>query len=146
MRMTQEQLDQVLARNARLTRQRKPRSSVDVSHETAWPVPPKRQKYGNKKTQTLDGIVHDSGKEARRWDALQLRARSGEISELRRQVPFALVVSGLHVCSYVADFVYRDGAALVVEDVKSEVTRKLAAWRIKVKLMAACHGLQVTEV
>lgn len=103
-------------------------------------------KYGNKRTQTLDGIVHDSGKEARRWEELRLRERAGEITGLRRQVPFALVVNGVLVCSYEADAVYVEGAATIVEDTKSEPTRKKRDYRIKVKLMQAIHGIQVREV
>lgn len=106
----------------------------------------KRPKYGNRKVTDATGAVHDSGKEFRRWQELQLRERAGEITKLRRQVPFACVVNGILVCQYVADVVYEESAALVVEDCKSEPTRKLAAYRIKAKLMAAIHGIQVREV
>lgn len=106
----------------------------------------KRPKYGNRKVVDAEGNVHDSTKEFRRWEELQFRARAGELAELRRQVPFALVVNGVLVCQYVADFVYREGATTIVEDCKSPPTRKLAAWRIKRKLMLACHGIDVREV
>lgn len=110
-------------------------------------VPKQKQpKYRNVKVTDATGKVHDSGKEFRRWQALQLRERAGEITELRRQVPFALVVNGVLVCQYVADFVYVEGAATIVEDCKSPPTRKLAAYRIKVKLMQAIHGIQIREV
>ena len=115
-------------------------------HARATPVTPKRQKYGNRKVTDAEGRVHDSTKEYRRWCELQLRERNGEITGLRRQVPFALVVNDVLVCSYEADAVYREGAALVVEDTKSAITRKKRDYRIKVKLMQAIHGLQVREV
>jgi hypothetical protein len=107
---------------------------------------PKRPKYGNRKVTDAEGNVHDSTKEYRRWQQLQLRERAGEISRLRRQVPYALVVNSVLVCQYVADFDYIEGEARIVEDCKSEPTRKLAAFRIKSKLMQAIHGIQVREV
>jgi hypothetical protein len=110
------------------------------------PATTKRPKYGNVKVTDASGAVHDSGKEYRRWCALELRARAGDIVGLRRQVPYALVVNGILVCQYVADFVYTEGAATIVEDCKSPPTRKLAAFRIKAKLMQAIHGLQIREV
>ena len=104
----------------------------------------RKPKYRNQKASNKDGTF-DSGKEARRWSELVLLERAGKIAQLRRQVPYALVVNGIHVCSYIADAVYSEGARVVVEDTKSEVTRKLPVYRIKVKLMQACHGLQVSE-
>ena len=48
-------------------------------------------KYGNRKTLTSDGILHDSRKEALRWTQLQILWREGVISDLRRQVEFLLI-------------------------------------------------------
>lgn len=109
-------------------------------------APKNPSKYGNRKVTDAEGNVHDSTKEFRRWQELQLRERAGEIRSLRRQVPFALVVGGVLVCTYVADFVYEHAAATIVEDCKSPPTRKLAAYSIKRKLMQAIHGLQIREV
>lgn len=134
MRMTEEQYQAYLARGGST-------STIKV----ATP-PPKRPKYGNRKVTDATGAVHDSTKEYRRWCELQLREKAGEISQLRRQVPFALVVNGELIARYVADAVYVDGAATIVEDCKSPQTRKLEAFRMKVRLMQACHGLQVREV
>lgn len=106
----------------------------------------KRPKYGNRKVVDGEGNVHDSTKEFKRWQELELMARAGTIAELRRQVPFALVHNGVLIARYIADFVYFDGKRAVVEDVKSPQTRKLEAYRMKVRLMQACHGLQVNEV
>lgn len=106
----------------------------------------KTPKYRNVKTASVDGIVHDAKGESQRWEDLKLMERAGEIRNLRRQVVYALVVNGLLVTTYKADFVYEDGAATVVEDRKSPRTRKLESFRHKVKLMQAIHGLQVREV
>ena len=134
MRMTQEQYDALMA-----SRRAKPMPAALVPK-------PKPSKYGNRKVTDSEGNVHDSGKEYRRWCELQLREQAGEISALRRQVPYALTVNGVLVCQYIADFVYVEGAATRVEDCKSPATRKLAAFRIKAKLMQAIHGIQINEV
>lgn len=105
----------------------------------------RRNKFGAVKT-TVDGLVFDSKKEARRYAELRIAERAGEITRLETQRVFNLSVNGQHVCDYVADFVYVAGLAVtVVEDVKSEATRKNRAYRIKVKLMKAIHGITVRE-
>lgn len=105
-----------------------------------------RPKYGNRKVTDAEGNVHDSSKEHRRWQVLVLRERAGEIRSLRRQVPYALVVNGVLVCQYIADAVYEEGAATIVEDTKSDITRKKDSYRIKHKLMQAIHSIQIREV
>lgn len=106
-----------------------------------------RRKYRNKPV-TVDGQRFDSRKEARRWADLKLLEQAREIFELRTQVRFPLEVQGELVCTYVADFVYREAVTgeVVVEDVKSEATRKNPAYRIKNKLFRAIHGFEITEV
>lgn len=49
---------------------------------------------------------------------------------------------------YVADFVYVDAATgeTIVEDVKSNATRKLAAYRNKKHLMKVIYKLDINEV
>ena len=108
----------------------------------------KYNKYQNKKTRSSDGIVHDSQKEARRWTELQLRQKAGLISNLERQVRFELIPKqdGERPCYYIADFVYSDPTGeLVVEDVKSEATRKDKAYVIKRKLMLYLKGIKIHE-
>lgn len=107
-------------------------------------------KYHNVRTSTGDGITHDSKREAAHWDVLKLLERSGQISELQRQVSFelaqAVVLDGRKrpPLRYVADFVYRDSAGRqVVEDVKGVRTQ---GYRIKRHLMLAVHGIEVREV
>lgn len=103
-------------------------------------------KYRNIRTTTADGITHDSRKEARRWSLLQLSAHAGEITDLRRQVRYPLhAPGGIVVCTYVADFVYVQDGATIVEDVKSPATRKNAVYVIKRKWMAAEYGIEIQE-
>ena len=97
-------------------------------------------KYKNVKTNGFD-----SKKESRRHEELLLLERAGKIENLACQVPYACVVNGIHVCDYVADFSYSEGARRVVEDVKSDATRKLPVCRLKRKLVLACHGIQISE-
>lgn len=134
MRLTEEQFQELMRRR------HKPLVNEAQQRQR------RESKFNNRKVTDAEGNVHDSTKEFRHWQELQLRERAGEIAGLRRQVPFALVVNGVLVCAYIADFAYELGAATIVEDVKSEVTRKLPAYRIKVKLMQAIHGIQVREV
>jgi hypothetical protein len=102
-------------------------------------------KFRNRKV-TVDGETFDSAKEHRRWGELQLLQRAGQITDLRRQVPFAIEVNGHKVCKYIADAVYLENGAQVVEDVKSEITRKDPAYRLKNKLMRAVHNIEIREV
>ena len=114
----------------------------DVNVNAVNDAPPKPAKYRNRKT--ADGF--DSEKERQVYQMLELRQRCGEITELQRQVKYALVVNGIHICDYKADYVYLKGAQRVVVDCKSVITRKLPVYRLKFKLMQACHGIQITEV
>ena len=105
----------------------------------------KPRKYRNVPT-VIDGHRFDSKREAARWSELNLLVRAGEITGLERQVRFPLTVNGVTVAHYVADYVYRDHQdRRVVEDVKSEITRKDPTYRLKAKLMAVLHQ-QIVEV
>ena len=113
----------------------------------------KGRKYRNQKV-TIDGITFDSKREAQRYAELQALASRNLIEDLRHQVPFELA-PGVRFSNekrakpalrYVADFAYRLDGRLVVEDVKSAITAKAAAYRIKRHLMMAVHGIEVKEV
>lgn len=108
------------------------------------------QKYGNTKVKDGDQVF-DSKAEHRRWQYLVLLQRAGEITELRRQVPFELISGQARPSGgrerptvYIADFVYRakDGK-FVVEDVKGAVTPE---FRLKRKLMLWRHGIEIKEI
>lgn len=104
-------------------------------------------KYGNKSVE-IDGLTFASMKEGRRYGELKLLLRAGEIHNLEIQPEFKLTVNGMLVCKYLADFQYVDGKTglTVVEDVKSEITRKHPVYRLKVKLLKALTGIEVREV
>lgn len=94
----------------------------------------------------VDNIRFASKKEANRYFELKVLHRIGEISDLIIQPKFPLVVNGTKICTYVADFSYREKSGrLVVEDVKSKPTMT-PAYRIKAKLLLAIEGITVREV
>jgi len=109
---------------------------------TEQPVTPKPSKY-NARKKTVDGIIFDSAAEARRYRELQAQAALGQISDLSLQQPYPIEINGLHVCTYIADFVYTRGGLLIVEDVKGMRT---PVYELKAKLMRAVHGIEITEV
>ena len=51
-------------------------------------------------------------------------------------------------CVYIADFVYTNAKTgkLVVEDVKSEATKKKESYIIKRKLMLHVYGIKISEI
>lgn len=102
----------------------------------------RRSKYRSVKT-TIDGIEFDSAKEARRWQDLLMLEKAGFIFSLERQVKYEFWINEQLVCSYVADARYIQNGKIVVEDTKSEVTRKLPVFAIKRKLLKACYGLEI---
>jgi Protein of unknown function (DUF1064) len=91
----------------------------------------------------VDGIKFASAAEARRYGELKLLLWSGQIADLQLQVPYRLEVNGCLITTYVADFVYTDSrGTLHVEDTKGFPTR---LYRLKKKLMQACHGITIEE-
>ena len=104
-------------------------------------------KYRNHRTSGWDSDL-----ERERYAELLLRQRAGQISNLRRQVPIELLpsqyVDGKCVergVKYVADFVYYRDGKMVVEDVKSPVTRKNKDYVIKRKMLLYFHHIQLEE-
>jgi len=95
-------------------------------------------KYRNKKT-VVDGITFDSKKEAARYGELKMLERAGMIFFLELQPRFQIVdkVGNLRERYYIADFTYTENGVKVVEDVKSEITRKNPVYRLKRQLFLA---------
>lgn len=124
------------------------------------------RKYHNKKI-TIDGLMFDSKKEAKRYQELKTLERAGHITDLKRQVKYVLIpaqyepsdevyVKGKdkgkpkkgrlieRECAYYADFVYSTKSGeLVVEDTKGMRTPD---YIIKRKLMLYVHGIRIVEV
>lgn len=113
----------------------------------------KRSKYGSH-TSTINNIKFDSKKEGRRYLVLMDKLKNGEISDLRLQTQFTLI-EGFKTATgetvkpekYIADFTYiNELGELVVEDVKSDATRKKESYRIKKKQMVDTFGIVISEV
>lgn len=89
-----------------------------------------RNKFGAKKTNCSQGHTHGSKKEAVRCDELSQLEREGKIRNLEQQPKFWFVIDGRQVkhkngrrVGYTADFRYREGGEIVVEEVKGFAAR-----------------------
>lgn len=94
-----------------------------------------RSKYKAVPT-VVDGVRFASKKEARRDAELKILERAGRISFLHRQRKFDLIVNGVKVCRYVADWAYVEDHKAIVEDAKGVQT---PAFKIKWALAKALH-------
>lgn len=110
-----------------------------------------REKYHNAPAERA-GIKFDSRKEARRYDELMVMLQAGIITDLRLQPQFTLQESyiteigeRIRAVRYTADFSYRFGNKLVVEDVKSKPTRTKEYLRNK-KFMRSKFGIDIQEI
>ena len=111
----------------------------------------KTPKYHNQKVER-EGIPFDSKREANRYLELMAMVRAGIITDLRLQPQFTLQESyitekgeRIRAIRYTADFSYRFGKKLVVEDVKSEATRTKEYLRNK-KMVRSKFGIDIDEV
>ena len=104
-----------------------------------------RNKYHAKKT-VVNGITFDSKKEAQRYIELHLMERSGEITNLARQVPYIVIEKSKYgrAIRYIADFVYFDpkNKVTVVEDTKGF---KTDVYKLKKRLLAEKYGIEIKE-
>lgn len=102
-------------------------------------------KYRNQRT---NGYA--SKREAKRAAELRALEADGAISDLQEQVPFLLVPKAIdeqgkvveRAASYIADFVYLEDGARVVEDCKGMRTD---IYRLKRKLMLMVHNIKIRE-
>ena len=108
-------------------------------------------KYHNERAERT-GVRFDSQKEARRYDELMVMLRAGIISDLRLQPQFTLQESyitetgeRIRAVRYTADFSYKFGGKLVVEDVKSTPTRTKEYLRNR-KFMRSKFGIDIQEI
>ena len=111
----------------------------------------RRRKYGNVPT-VQNGIRFDSVKESRHFQDLLVLLNQGMISDLKLQPEFTLQEAFMtpagekvRAIRYRADFSYTERGQLIVEDVKSEATRKNKVYVMKRKMMED-RGYHVREV
>lgn len=129
----------------------RPNRGMVRNQQRLYPSKVPESKYRNHRVK-YDGMDFDSKKELVRYCELKLLEKGGEITDLKRQVPFMLVPNQIEdgrvverAVKYIADFTYYENGQFVVEDVKSPVTRT-DAYKIKRKLMLHIHGIRIREV
>lgn len=112
---------------------------------TAPATEPIRSKYNNVPTE-VDGIVFDSGHEAARYVALKKDEARGHVRGLKLQYVYPIVINGVYVTTYTADFQYekRCGETWtpVTEDAKGKRTEP---YMMRKRLMRAVHGITIKE-
>lgn len=102
----------------------------------------KQHKY-KAKSIVIDGITFPSTKEGKRYTVLKLLQHAGDITDLKLQPSFPIVVGGVKVCTYKADFSYYDRfGGFIVEDVKGVRT---PVYNLKKKLVLAIYGISIKE-
>ena len=113
---------------------------MKVSRETYLKLISKKNKYKNIIVD-YDNKRFDSKKERNRYIELKKLERFGIIKNLKTQVPFLLLDTirykgkTYRKTYYYADFTYELDGKLIVEDVKSEITKKDGVYRLKIKML-----------
>lgn len=116
----------------------------------------RKNKYNNKKI-CCYGKTFDSKREYERYVYLRMLQASDQISELKTQVAYALewrCKCGLVIpikyasarqAKYIADFTYVKNDKLIIEDVKSKITKINPFYKLKKAIMSSM-GYQINEV
>lgn len=108
----------------------------------------KQNKYHNKKV-IYDGIEFDSEKEKNRYIGLKQLERLGVIQNLQRQVKYELQPSfklngkTIRSITYIADFVYIQDGAEIIEDVKGMRTKE---YLLKKKMFEYKYQKEIKEI
>lgn len=111
----------------------------------------KKSKYGANKCE-YEGIKFDSKKEKDRYIELLTLEKEKVISNLQRQVPFVLQDKfefggkKIREIKYIADFTYIENGKTVIEDVKSEATKKDKVYQLKKKMFMYKYKNNIKEV
>lgn len=109
----------------------------------------KMSKYKNIKEYRIinkEKVIFDSKKEAKRYDELYALLKARKIKELVLQPEYRLMDMQKHDgvtyrgVKYVADFKYIRDDIQIVEDVKSDFTRKKDVYRVKIKWFLSLYG------
>lgn len=97
-----------------------------------------------KEMEAAGGVLCDSFKEAQRGFELYMMQKAGEISELSFHPTFKLEIDGRKIGKrgrrFTADFQYRNkNGELIVEDVKSPITKSAEAYTLRRDLFLALY-------
>jgi Protein of unknown function (DUF1064) len=135
----------------RLGRRRTPSAQTAIDVALSDTRSDKPSKYRNVRCE-IDGEKFDSKREAAHWQTLKIREQLGEITDIKRQVPFSLMCptpgDDEEVCRYFADFTYRDVVhgrpmQLHVVDAKGKRT---PMYQLKKKWLKIQDGVTIEEV
>lgn len=88
-----------------------------------------------KPVRTEEGYFGSKG-EHRRFGELKLLEKAGTISGLRLHHKFPIVVNGVHIKVYTADFIYVENGRSIIEDHKG---RRYREWILTKKLLRALY-------
>lgn len=114
--------------------------AIEVGHGTVASATKKKYNAAGRR---VNGQWCASDAEATRYEQLLHMQTTGQIDNLRCQVRYPLLVNGVKICTYVADFTYdviNPDARLdrhVIEEVKGLETPE---WRMKCKLFEAINA------
>lgn len=109
-----------------------------LTHDPRGPAP-KRHKYGAKPV-VIDGVRFASHAEGRRYVALKMLERVGQITNLELQPAFPIIVNGIKVAVWKGDFAFFDGNRRRVIDVKGFST---PLFKLKRRLVEALYSIQI---
>jgi len=96
-----------------------------------------------------DGYVFRSIGEKNRYRELKLLEAGGEISDIKVHPPFPCRVNGFLVCTYYADFSYKDikTQEIVTEDFKGyKKGQAFEMFKLKAKLVKAIYGVDIVLI
>ena len=126
----------------------------EILKQADKPKAAKRNKFNAQKVE-MDGMTFDSKKEHKRYIELKAMQQRGEIRDLQHHTKFELAPKtklegekrAKPALRYFADFTYYNTRGeYIVEDVKSEATRKKDSYRNKKHLMKTVLNIDVREV
>lgn len=99
-----------------------------------------------------NGIKYHSKKEAEFAMQLDVRLRAKDIVAWSSQVKYTIEVNGQKICDYFLDFEvwYPDGRIEYIDikpfDKKTQKFLKADVYKLKKKLVKACHGIDIVEM
>ncbi len=99
-------------------------------------------KYHNRITE-VDGIKFHSKAESSRYQELKILEKYKKIKDLVLQPKYGIIVNGIKVFNYIADFEYTDDLGKrITEDCKGFLT---AEYRLKKKCFEAQYNIKILE-
>jgi len=93
----------------------------------------------------VDGIKFASSLEAKYFAELKLCERAGEITDIELQPKFSIDINGIHVCTVIADFRYREKKSGTIHTIDCK-GMDMALSKLKRRLVRASFGVDIEIV